>query len=89
MTMSHINLPDDENLLSAVSDVTWRFQAYDQYRKKQARVIKALAKRASGYSAEFYKEIFELHLKLLIVTIDAVKDAPLFIKPGKKLSDYN
>jgi hypothetical protein len=86
--MSHNNLPDDEKLLSAVSDVTWQLHAYDQYGKNQARAIKALAKRAPGYTAEFYKEIFELHLKLLIATIDAVKDAPLFIKPGQKYSEY-
>lgn len=89
MTVSHGNLPHDEKLLSAVSDVTWRFHAYDAYGKNKARAIKALAKRAPGYTAEQYKDIFELHLKLLIDTINAVKDAPLFIKAGKKYSEYS
>ncbi len=88
MTMPHNNLPDDEKLLSAVSDVTWRFHAYDAYGKNKARAIKALAKRAPGYTAVQYKDVFDLHSKLLIETINAVQDAPLFIKSGKKYSEY-
>lgn len=88
MIMSPRNLPDDEKLLSAVSDVTWRFHAYGTYGKNRARAIKALTKRAPGYTVELYKDLFDLHLKLLIDTINAVKDAPLFIKPGQKYSEY-
>lgn len=86
--MPPLNLPDDQRLLDAASDVAWRFHAYDGYGKDPAKAIKALSKRAPGHSPEFYREIFDLHLKLLIATIDAVKDAPLFTKPGKKYSEY-
>jgi len=79
----------DEKFTSVLSDVVWRFHVYDQYGKKPEKAIKALTKRAPGYSAEFYKEQFETNLKLLTMTVDAVHDAPKSGKPGQKFSEYS
>jgi hypothetical protein len=79
----------DEKFLSALSDVAWRFQAYDQYRRDPKKAIKALSKRAPGYTPEFYREQFELELKLLSITIDAVQEAPKHFKPENKYSDFS
>lgn len=49
--------------------------------------MKALAKRAPGSTAGQYKDVIDLHSKLLIETINAVKDAPLFIKSEKKYGE--
>lgn len=84
----HKMLPD-EKFLSTVSDVVWRFHTYDQYGRKPEKALKALAKRAPGYSAEFYKERFELDLKLLVTTIEAVKEAPKFFKPENIYSQFS
>jgi len=78
----------NEKFTSVLSDVVWRFHVYDQYGKKPEKAIKALTKRAPGYSAEFYKEKFETNLKLLTLTIDAVYEAPKSGKPGQKFSEY-
>jgi len=86
--MTRTEIPDDEKFTTALSDVVWRFHVYDQYSKKQAKAIKALAKRAPGYSAEFYKEKFELNLCLLTTTIEAVEEAPKTHKPGQHFSEY-
>jgi len=77
---------DEEKFTSVLSDVVWRFQVYDQYGKKEAKAIKTLAKRVPGYPVEFYKEMFELNLRLLVTTIEAVKAAPKTPKPGQAYS---
>ncbi|MEP6895464.1 MAG: hypothetical protein ABI986_07640 [Chloroflexota bacterium] len=79
----------DEKFASVLSDVVWRFHVYDQYGKKQDKAVKTLAKRAPGYSAEFYKEQFETNLKLLMMTIAAVHKAPKSSKAGQKFSEYS
>jgi hypothetical protein len=79
---------DDENFLTTLSDVVWRFHVYSQYGKKQEKAIKALAKRAPGYAVEFYKEQFESNLKLLTATIAAVNLAPKTSQPGQRFSEY-
>ncbi len=81
-------IANDEKFTSTLSDVVWRFHVYDQYGRKQDKAIKALAKRAPGYSAEFYKERFESNLQLLITTIEAVKAAPKASKPNQQFSEY-
>ena len=80
---------DDDKFKTALSDVVWRFHAYDQYDRDQKKAIKALAKRAPGYSPEFYARQFELDLKLLITTIEAVKEAPKHFKPENKYSEFS
>ena len=77
---------DEEKFTTALSDVVWRFHVYDQYGKKEMKALKALAKRVPGYSAEFYRESFELNLRLLVTTIEAVKAAPKTPKPGQAYS---
>ena len=77
-----------EKFASALSDVVWRFHVYDQYGKKPDKAIKALAKRAPGYLAEFYKEQFEFNLSLLTATIEAVNAAPKASKPNQQFSEY-
>ena len=79
----------DEKFLTVLADVVWRFHVYNQYGKKQDKAIKALTKRAPGYSAEFYKEQFETNLKLLTMTIDAVYEAPKCSKPGQQFCEYS
>ncbi len=79
---------NDEKFQSALSDVVWRFHAYHQYGHDSKKAIKALTKRAPGYSSEFYQEQFELNLKLLLATIDAVESAPKHRKPESKYSEY-
>ena len=83
------DLPDTEKFRSALSDVVWRFHTYDQYGKDQNKAIRALRKRAPGYSAGFYQEQFELNLKLLVATIAAVQKAPRDFKPENKYSDFS
>ena len=79
----------DEKFRSALSDVVWRFHAYDQYGRDPKKAIKALARRAPGYAPAFYREQFELNLKLLIATVEAVKDAPKRFKPENIYSAYS
>lgn len=80
---------DDEKFQKALSDVVWRFHAYHQYKHDPQKAIKALTKRASGHSPEFYQEQFELNLKLLLVTIEAVEAAPKHRKPESKYVEYS
>jgi hypothetical protein len=79
----------NQEFLVIVSDVVWKFHVYDQYGKKRAKAITALAKRAPGYSIDFYEESFELNLKLLQETIKAVCDAPKSPKPNQVYSQYS
>lgn len=46
-------------------------------------------RRAPGYTPEFYQEMFELELRLLIATIDTVKAAPKHFKPKQIDSDLS
>src|SRR5258707_13035125 len=85
--MAFKEIANDEKFTSTLSDVVWRFHVYDQYGRKQDKAIKALAKRAPGYSAEFYKERFESNLQLLITTIEAVEAAPKSSKPDQQFSE--
>ena len=87
--MAFKEVANDEKFTSTLSDVVWRFHVYDQYERKQAKAIKALAKRAPGYAAEFYKEQFEFSLRLLITTIEAVEVAPKTIKASQQFSEYS
>ena len=87
--MAFKEIANDEKFTSTLSDVVWRFHVYDQYGRKQAKAIKALAKRAPGYAAEFYKEQFEFSLRLLITTIEAVEVAPKTIKARQQFSEYS
>jgi hypothetical protein len=81
-------IANDEKFTSTLSDVVWRLHVYNQYGRKQDKAIKALAKRAPGYSAEFYKEQFESNLQLLITTIEAVEAAPKTSEPDQQFSEY-
>src|SRR5262245_25365397 len=87
--MSIFKIPDDEKFVSVLSDVVWRFHVYNQYGKKEAQAIKAFAKRAPGCPPELYQEMFELDLKILTATIQAVADAPKFMKPGQIYCEYS
>ena len=73
----------DEKFRDALSDVVWRFEAYDQYGRDPKKAVKALSKRAPGYTPEFYRAMFELDLKLLVATIKAVEDAQKNKKSGQ------
>lgn len=88
MPISYDQLPQDEKLFSAASDTTWRFHTYEQYGGDAGRAIRALAKRAPGYSREIYKGVFELYLQRLAETVAAVKAAPISTKPGQTYSEY-
>ena len=88
MLISSYNMTD-EKFMEVLSDVVWRFQAYDQYGRDRKRALKALAKRAPGYKPVFYSEMFELDLKILVTTIEAVKDAPKHPKPENKYSEFS
>jgi len=89
MSKALVEIADEEKFSTALADVVWRFQVYDQYGRKPDKAIKALAKRAPGYSAEFYKERFELNLQVLKTTIEAVKDAPKSPKRGQEFSAFS
>lgn len=80
---------DIEKFRTALSDVVWRFHAYDAYGRDPKKAIRALKTRAPGYPTEFYQEQFELNLKLLIATIEAVEQAPKYFKPENKYSDFS
>ena len=86
--MAHNESLVDDKFATILADVVWRFYVYDQYGKKQDKAVKALAKRAPGFSADFYREMFDLNLKLLVATIEAVTDAPKSPKPGQKYSAH-
>ena len=86
MNTSIKEIANAENFATVLSDVVWRFHVYDQYSKKPEKAVKALAKRAPGFSAEFYKEMFELNLKILKITIEAVAEAPKSPKQGQEFS---
>ncbi len=77
----------NEKFNMALSDVVWRFHAYEQYGKIPQKAIKAPARRAPGYERDFYKRAFELDLRLLISTIEAVKKAPKRFKPENIFSN--
>ena len=79
----------DEKFEAILADVVWRFHVYDQYGKKPDKAVKVLAKRAPGYSAEFYKEMFELNLQVLQTTIEAVNDAPKSHQPNQEFSAFS
>ncbi|HCB02107.1 MAG TPA: hypothetical protein DEP19_06955 [Anaerolineae bacterium] len=79
----------DKELLDIVSNVVWRFHVYEQYGKKPEKAIKALSKRATGYTNDFYKETFDLNLRLLVETINAVSDAPKKPKLNQVYSQYS
>lgn len=87
--MSNIQPPNDEKFRDALSDVVWRFEAYDQYGHDPKKAVKALSKRAPGYAPGFYHEMFELDLKILVTTIEAVKAAPKHHKPENKYSEFS
>jgi hypothetical protein len=80
---------DPEKFQTVLSDVVWRFQVYEQYHKDPKKAVKALSKRAPGYAPEFYREMLELNLRLLIATIEAVNEAPKHHKPENKYSEYS
>jgi len=80
---------NDEKFATALSDVVWQFHVYGAYGKNQSKAIKALSKRAPGYPAELYKEMFELSLNILLATIDAVEKAPKSPKPGQEFSELS
>lgn len=79
----------DENFRDALSDVVWRFEVYGQYGRDPKKAVKALSKRAPGHPLEFYRERFELDLRLLNTTITAVKEAPKHFKPENKYSEFS
>ena len=79
----------DEIFLSAVSDVVWRFYAYEQYDRDVQKAIEALKKRVPGYAPEFYGEQVVLHLKILLETITAVTQALKRLTPETKNSQYS
>ena len=87
--MAQTNSNDEEKFIPILSDVVWRFHAYGQYGKDRNKAIKALVRRAPGYSAEHYGERFDLHLRLLIATIEAVQEAPKYFKPENIYSDFS
>jgi hypothetical protein len=89
MSKALVAIADEEKFLTALSDVVWRFQVYDQYGRKPNKAIKALAKRAPGYSAEFYREQFESNLRLLLTTVAAVEAAPKHFKLENKYSQFS
>jgi hypothetical protein len=78
-----------EKFRKTLGDVVWRFHAYDQYERKPERAIKALMRRAPGYKTLFYREMFELDLRLLIATIKAVGSAPKHIKARQIYSEFS
>jgi len=80
---------DQEKFTTILSDVVWRFHAYDQYGKDRKKAIKSLARRAPGYSAEYYEEWFDLDLRLLIATIEGVQEAPKSFKPENKYGEFS
>lgn len=79
---------NDEKFASALSDVVWQFHVYGKYNREQKKAIKALTKRAPGYSSDVYQTMFELSLDVLIVTIEAVEKAPKSPKPGQEFAEY-
>lgn len=89
MNITAQEIVNDEKFLDALSDVVWRFEAHDQYGKNPKKAIKALSKRVPGYAPEFYREMFELDLRLLVTTIEAVKNAPKHHKPENKYSEFS
>lgn len=80
---------NDEKFQNALADVVWRFHAYHQYGHDSKKAVKALTKRAPGYSLEFYQEQFELNLKLLIATVAAVESAPKHRQPESQYSEFS
>ncbi|MCC6500547.1 MAG: hypothetical protein IT313_09810 [Anaerolineales bacterium] len=80
---------NQEKFRIALGDVVWRYHVYGQYEKKPEKAIKALMRRAPGRKPEFYQEMFELDLRLLISTIKAVGSAPKYIKPKQTYSEFS
>lgn len=89
MHIALAEVANDEMFATVLSDVVWRFHVYDQYGKKPEKALKALARRAPGYPAGFYQELFELNLEILKTTIEAVKAAPKSPKPHQEFSQFS
>lgn len=76
----------DEKSAAIIGDVVWRYHVYNQYGEIR-KALKALTRRIPGHPLEVYKEAFEQELRLLIVTIEAVNDAPKHPDPKNKFAD--
>ena len=74
--MAHNESLVDDKFATILADVVWRFYVYDQYGKKQDKAFLALAKRSPCFSADFFREMFDLNLKIMVATIEAFTDAP-------------
>ncbi|MBK9927714.1 MAG: hypothetical protein IPP66_20780 [Anaerolineales bacterium] len=78
----------DETFSLALSDVVWQFHVYGKNGGEPKKAIKALTKRAPGYSPDIYKEMFDLSLNVLVATIEAVEKAPKSPKPGQEFAEF-
>ena len=74
----------DKKFKLAISDVVYRFYIRGQYSKDPEKAIKALAKRAPGYSLEDYRIQFENNLKLFIAITDKAREVYNSDKDYKK-----
>ncbi|HXD12317.1 MAG TPA: hypothetical protein VN653_19760 [Anaerolineales bacterium] len=89
MQMALAEIANDEIFATVLCDVVWRFHVYNQYGKMPERALKALARRAPGYPAGSYKELFELNLEILKTTVEAVKAAPKSPEPHQEFSAFS
>ena len=78
----------DKNFRLVISDVVYRFYIFGQYNKNPKNAVKALKKRAPGYSDEIYSKLFEASLKLLVTIIGEKEDKSNFeTKELRKIVD--
>lgn len=80
------DLLHDEKSAAIIGDVVWRYHVYNQYGEIR-KALKALTRRIPGHPLEIYKEAFEQDLRLLIVTIEAIHEAPKQPNPKNKFAD--
>ncbi len=86
--MTRGTVAQSKDFQSVVSDVVWRFHVYHQYQHNPTKALRALGKRMPGYSMEFIREQFELHLQLLMATIEAVEHTPKTPQLNQLYSEY-
>ncbi|MCC6667439.1 MAG: hypothetical protein IT375_27065 [Polyangiaceae bacterium] len=71
----------NKQLASATFDVVRNFVEYGQYQRDETLALRALSRRAPGFSAKTYQTWFRFQRELLEATIKAFRTTPLLPAP--------
>jgi hypothetical protein len=83
---------DDPKLLDVGSDVVVRFKGHDSY-KGEAGALKAMARRAPGFSQDDYRAVFDMMSQVYDRAVDAIErhrvDRPEKTSPFSEYEDID